>query len=230
MSYNAAFTFWSVKGALAEAWAHGVFGGVSDQGNQIVLSEDLNDLAGRSAPGPKSAIGGIVTSSFIWEEVVNRREATRLAREWLGDCLDVLHPRLVHGLHVKQLWIQRVRNQDGALRQMFGDEAEASQLEPPDGYSALLPGRSFNSSRDRKEGTRVLTCSVGGLRPDMAVGYFGSVREIDNEPAIGAFIEHFDRCEAGFGSPSESLKILLSDSEKEAQEIVGRTLRRVTSA
>jgi hypothetical protein len=225
VTYNAAFTFWSVKGILADRWAHTEFGGVADQGNQIALSEDHARVWEPSA-GSKSAIAGLITSLFIADEVDNPSRFQSLALDWFKECFDMLKPKLTHTLRVREFSVLYL---DGLeeVRQKLEELDLSSGLHNllPSEYGSVLSGGSFNAARKLQGGERIISCQYGGMRPDMAQGYFGSVRDCDSRPGIGLAIEHTERFLAGFRDPHDSLRKLLTAAHSEATTLVGRALR-----
>ena len=108
VQYEPCFTFWNVKSALAERWAHGPdFDQLTDQGNQITLARTSNQIPDDGFAG---AIGGIVLSSLIWEMPNSPEAAFELAIEWLDDCLTASKPQKVLRIQALQRWLSPTSN------------------------------------------------------------------------------------------------------------------------
>ena len=132
MAYDSAFSYWNLRGVLAERWAHGpVFGAWADAGQQVNLN-----------PGPDAddgdahitAMYGIKISGLLAEG--ERTEgASELALQWLSDVYEVLQPRRVTRISVQMFGLYPVTNPEQASRRL------RSHYYRSDNLKAALPER-----------------------------------------------------------------------------------------
>jgi hypothetical protein len=211
VNYHVAFTYWSLKGVIAERWGHGpLFGSFVDLGNQVTLSRapehgiPRNDL---------QAYYGIQASGFNAEPVSDRKAAQVDAVSWIGDVLTVLKPQRVVRVLVNLLGlypVTNIRRASERLRERFYNEAELRKV---------LPTRDeagFHSAIESilVDGDRQTTIVVGAVGPPHKGFYFATPNEErDNRWWMG--VRAFGviaRDEDGISDASAELRRLLDQT------------------
>ena len=226
VQYEPCFTFWNVKGALAELWAHGpVFDQLTDQGNQITLSSTLNQ---ENAPeGFGGAIGGIVLSSFLWEMPPSSEDAFALSLQWIDDCLSALKPQKVVRIQALERWLSPTQN-SANLEQRFSAEFSGLESElPPSGYETPFTGTTFNARQGSGplQGT-YLVGQIGILSPDVPYG-FQQKFDIDNSPSLGLFLDLILKNQDGIKEPAKVMRSILGQLNDDAGHFIRTTMTRL---
>lgn len=126
--YHSAYNFLSLKGALAERWAHGpVFGAFADLGQHVVLSPASD--SGERIQGSY----GLKSAALDVERVERRQEARDLTENWLGDVLAVLQPKRTVRMSALVFGLYPIENPDQAsrlLRDEFFQSGKLNRLKP----------------------------------------------------------------------------------------------------
>ena len=118
LTYHSAYTYWSLKGVLAERWAHGpIFGAYGEQPQQISLqpSPDTGDRRILAAYGLKAS--GLNAEGARWTS-----EAGELASAWLNDVYEVLQPKKTVNARTNLMALYPIRHSAAVsknLRQTF---------------------------------------------------------------------------------------------------------------
>jgi len=79
--YHSAYLYLNLKGLLAERWGHGpYFNAFGGGGNDVRITD-----GGDGGEATKVGVYGLKTSAFLWEGAPDRKDAQKLATEWLSD-------------------------------------------------------------------------------------------------------------------------------------------------
>ncbi len=129
VAYHSAYTYWSLKGVLAEQWAHGpVFGAFNENPAQVTLSPPLEESDRRIAVlyGLKNA--GINAEGPKWAP-----EAPALGEAWLSDVYKVLKPKKTTRARVDLIGLHPISDPDRVsqlIRARFYNDGELSKVVP----------------------------------------------------------------------------------------------------
>lgn len=225
VTYNAAFLYWSLKGALAERWGHGpTFSGFADLGNQVNLS-----------PGPDAnrpglvAYYGILQSGFNAEPVTDRAADRELALRWAGDVIEVLKPQRVVRLYVNLFCLYPTGNAEVAsarLTERYYRRDRVAQVLPE-----AWPGSRHHAIEgivvDGDENRSVVVGVVGP--PHRGSGYFMSQNpDRDGRWWIGLrYIRVVANEAEGIEDPRDRLALMLNDADGDIRDVADRVLRNV---
>ena len=209
VNYNACFPYWSLKGVLAERWAHGpVFGAFLDQGNQVTLSPAASE--GAVSP-PIQAYYGIVASGYNNESATDIREAREQSLAWLSDVIAVLNPRRITRLSVGWFGLYPITDAPHAsklLRERYYTSAVA-RLTPQDRFPVL------HSAADSflVNGPEQLSVIVGVVGPPHKGLFFAHPsNERDSRWWMGVRVNAAILNEDGIGKSIPELKRLVDQS------------------
>jgi hypothetical protein len=139
-AYHAAYGFWSLKGVIAERWAHGpTFGAFNEGPNQVILTPALEEPDRNIA-----AVYGLRASGLNAEGRNWTAKAPDTATRWLGDVYEVLRPKMTVRVGVSLVALYPLKNPTAAsqrLRKQFYRDERLEQLFPssryPDFHSAV---------------------------------------------------------------------------------------------
>jgi hypothetical protein len=116
LAYHAAYSYWNLRGVLAERWAHGpVFGGYNEQQDQISLTPaitpDDTDVRLRAVYGLRAS--GVLAEGPEWVA-----QAQELAADWVGDALEVFNPKRVVRAQISTFSLYPVEDSVQASRKL----------------------------------------------------------------------------------------------------------------
>jgi hypothetical protein len=223
INYNAAFTFWSLKGVLAERWGHGpLFGAWTDLPQQVTLTPP----AAEPGRAPKQIQGyyGINQSGFNFEQVDDVPYARDQSLAWLTDVVDVLQPQRVTRVMVNWFAIYPISNAQRAskrLRDRFYVGSEVSKLTPQDRYP------EFHSAIESflVNGPEQLTVVVGVVGPPHKGAYLTGpdpVRDRRWWMAVRVTVIRLD--EEGIDDPINRLRDMIATSKRDLDRVVTTAL------
>ena len=135
MAYHSAYTYLSLKGVLAERWAHGpLFGAFTEAAAQITLSPPAAEPGG-AAPRSVQAFYGLKATGFLYEQLRRNElsDVTGDAVSWLGDVNTVLTPRRVVQVNVGWFLLHPIENAERSsrlLRDRYYNGTNAARLKP----------------------------------------------------------------------------------------------------
>lgn len=235
LAYPAAFLYWDLRGVIAERWCHGPhFIAFGDLGERVVLRSSPSD-GGRSGDALLAANVGLRQATFLAEAPDrNRAEVTKLALEFLADCLAVLKPRGLHRILVKEFWsVAAVDFSDaqGWLDETFG----LVDLAPSGEWDSVAAGLSFNARRAMAGGLLTSSGTFGLYGKEQASEWFeATLPDLDSSFAVGLGWQHalvsFSNDELELPDPTQAVSDMVSGSTAGLDEVLGRTLRRMKSS
>lgn len=171
VNYHVAFTYWSLKGVIAERWGHGpLFGAFADLGNQVTLTPTPGQT---SRSGQVQAYYGLQAAGFNAEPVTDRAAMQQNAVSWISDVVDVLKPQRVVRVSVNLFGLYPVRDAERAserLRERFYNAGELAKI---------LPERDFTARHTAVEsflvtGDEQTTIVIGAYGPPHKGAYFAT--------------------------------------------------------
>lgn len=210
LNYHVCFTYWSLKGVIAERWGHGpLFGAFTDAGNQVTLTPAIQQ---DGVPARVQGYYGIAASGFNYEDVTDREAAERDAVSWLDDVLTVLKPRRSIRLHVGWFGLYPVRDPAHAsklLRERFYNTTEVARLTPQNRFPVLHSAvDSFLVS-----GNQQLSLVIGVVGPPHKGVFFTTPDEArDSQWWMGVRMNTAIVDEDGIEEPITDLQRLLRES------------------
>ncbi|HEY1848604.1 MAG TPA: hypothetical protein VGG37_05335 [Opitutaceae bacterium] len=217
MNYHAAYNYLSLKGVLAERWAHGpVFGAMADQGNQVTLTPE-----GGFKDDRVDAIYGLRGSSFDRELIEDEKATYEQAGQWLNDVLAVLKPKRVTRLVAHWFALYPLSNKDAALAanrrlkvHYFRDGVDALQ---PQDYEANFSAVSGGSTR----GDLMWSYEFGIVGPQHKGAFFG-VADDDRDSRwwMGLKFNLNRSNDDGIDEPSTAIEALLQEGAGEYERLV----------
>lgn len=221
MGYHAAYNYLTLKGVLAERWAHGpVFGAVADQGNQITLTP-ASGFQDKRIDG----VYGLRASSFDHECIDCAAETYEQAGEWFNDVVEVLKPKRITRLHTQRFALYPLSNIDAAeaaTRRLkvryYKDELANLQ---PDGYRNFSAVSGISIRDDR-----YLSIEMGVVGPPHKNNFFGVPDdERDSKWWMGLKINLNRTADDGIeGNAAEALKSLIAEGADEYDRLVHQAL------
>lgn len=229
LNFHAAYDFWSLKGALAEKWAHGpIFGAFVDQGNQVKLTPE-----GGFEKDRVEATYGTKVAAFDFEWVQDPAATYRLALQWLSDVVKVLGPRKTTRMAVQWFPLyplgsfQTAQTANSKLRHGYYDDKGRFGTLLPDYPRKLAAVESMCL-----EGDKQWSCVMGLVGPPHKNMYFGVPdEERDSRWWMGLNFNlvRFDD-ENGLAvdeSPMPLVEELLEEGESEYRRLVEQGLAGV---
>lgn len=216
--YHTAYNYLSLKGLLAERWAHGpVFGAFQEGAYQIDLSPGPNE-----PEGPR-AFYGIKQSGFTVEPVEDVKTAVRLSNAWHGDVIEVLEPKRVVRLQVNWFLTYPVRNPDAASKRVRDRYYKPSEL------GTLRPERysSYHSAVENfiAEGPDRWTLVVGVVGPPHEGQFFSRpVEGRDDRWWMGVRLTLIRVKDDGFENPLDELKEMIAFTDADLDRVITKAL------
>lgn len=133
INYHAAYNYWSLRGVLAERWAHGpIFGGTQRSEEQTVLvpptGPDQPDLRLLAVYGLRAAALNAEGENWV-------PRAQKLVSEWYSDVLEVLKPKRCVRMSVDVFALYPIDDPIEAstrLRSAFYNAEKVKQILPDD--------------------------------------------------------------------------------------------------
>lgn len=219
-AYHAAYNFLSLKGVLAERWAHGpVFGAFADTGNQITLT-----------PGPDPEIArptrlvqafyGLKSSGFHYEQLPRSEVGgiAEIAAAWHKDAMTVLVPRRTTQLVVGWFLLHPISNPEKSsrlLRERYY-KSEATALLKPERYS------SYHSAVETliDQGDEAYTIVLGVVGPPHKGQFFAHAGpDRDSRWWMGLRTSYSRRNDDGLEEPAEQIRDMISQSRIDVIEL-----------
>lgn len=116
VAYHATYTFYGLKGVIAERWAHGpIFGAVGEVGtNQLNLTPEAVESDERLV-----AVVGMRVSGFLAEGTAWTERAPNIAAEWFNDIFTVLKPRRTVRYRAEVVAIHPIREPHAPTRRLI---------------------------------------------------------------------------------------------------------------
>jgi hypothetical protein len=226
MAYDAAFTFWDLRGVVAERWAHGpVFGGWADGGQQINLNPSPNEEDTRLV-----AAYGLKATAIMGEGALRAAEASTLAEDWFRDVTEVLRPQRVVRLALQLFGLYPITDPEQASRRL------RSRYYRNENLAALLPQR-LRANQDRfhaavdmliLHGDEPTTAIVGVVGPPHAGTFFNFPdEERDTSWWMGLNMTATVPGPQGIPDPEERLDQLLEETSNDFEHVAHAILPEV---
>jgi hypothetical protein len=224
MVYHSAYNYLSLKGVLAERWAHGpIFGAMTDQGNQVTLTPEDGFKEDRV-----DGIYGIKASSFDRECVKSKTESYEQAKQWLGDVLEVLKPKRTTRIAGHWFALYPLTNVDAAeaaTRRLkvhyLKDEVGNLQPEGYENNFVALTGASLR-------GDRLRSFDLGAVGPPHKGSFFAIPDKGRDESWWMGLKFNLNRTnEDGIDEPAAAIEELLADGDKEFDELVQTSMTAI---
>ena len=148
VSYHAAYSYWNLRGVIAERWAHGpYFGAYADVGDAVRLS-----AGPETSNAPLIGVYGLKGGSFHGEGAERTRLALQLAPSWFDDIYTAFEPRRTIRISHDLMALYPLRD-DGMrasrrLRIRFYNDAELIKVVPErfgDEFHAAVEGIALDA-------------------------------------------------------------------------------------
>ncbi len=219
VQYHSAYNFLSLKGAIAERWAHGpAFGAYSELAQQAVSL-----TAGPDRDNDIQGLYGLKSSSFRRRNVTDYSATRDLAMRWLGDVFEVLDPQRSVAVVAHWFGLYPIANPARAtqgLRQRYAVPQAVSAFKL-DGHSQWLSGVDGMTIN----GNENLSYVIGAVGPPHRGRPF-SWEDEDRDSkwwmGVNVTIEKFN--ESGLDDPLHDLEDLLARGAKYYSGICTREL------
>lgn len=218
IAYHAAYNYLSLKGVLAERWAHGpLFGSFADQGNQVTLTPEDGFKKDRV-----DGIYGIRASSFDRECVSDKNRTYEETNQWLRDVVEVLRPKVVTRMTSHWFALYPLSNQDAAeaatrrLKLHYYSKEQIGLLEP-EGYTSKFAAVSGLSMKNDKH----LSVDMGVVGPPHRGTLFGLADDDrDSRWWMGLKISLVRQNPDGINPALEAIGDLITEGSKEYERLV----------
>lgn len=213
--YHAAYNFLSLKGVVAERWAHGpVFGAFSEGSERVVLTPDDNGKRIRGIYGLRSA-----ALRCGWG--VSATEAATLGVEWIGDVYGTLAPRRTVGLSAQWFSLYPLAKPDGPsakLRDRFYQRDRIADLKPK-GFDQWLSAVEGMVMKDHEQ--QHLSYRIGAVGPLHAGSFFIWPDETrDSSWWMGVRTSLVHRDEDGIAKPVDDLSAFLNEGRAHHEHVL----------
>lgn len=212
IGYHATYTFYGLKGVLAERWGHGpIFGAVGEAGTGQI---NLTPVASEGQDERLLGVAGIRASALIAEGPWARR-VKEVAQPWFEDVLTVLKPQRVVSYKVEVFGVcpikgdpvrvsERLRARyydEEALRTVIGEDLEPQHA----AVEVMWSGADY-----------VRSMVLGVVGPPHTSRFLGSFfafpsAERDQSWGLGARLVYAGSSEEGFDAPLDDLMRTLED-------------------
>jgi hypothetical protein len=126
ISYHATYTFYGLKGVLAERWAHGpIFGAVGELGTAQL---NLTPQSGENLDERLVAVVGLRACALLAEGPRWTQDARPIAREWFEDVYTVLKPQRTVTVRTEVLALYPIRDPYAATRHLVSGYYQDDKL------------------------------------------------------------------------------------------------------
>jgi hypothetical protein len=219
MSYHATYTFYGLKGAIAERWAHGpIFGAVGEVGTgQLNLTPSGGDER-------MVAVAGIRTSSLIAEGEQWPTLAVDIGLRWFEDIYRALNPQRTVSAVVEFFGLYPVREPARAsqrLRDRFYDDQRLKDLAGEGPFHAAV---DVLASDDMP--TRTIVLGVVGP-PHAGLFFTFEDKERDSSWFMGLRVSHVYRDDEGIQHPLDTLSSTVASARQDFDRVARRVLPAV---
>jgi hypothetical protein len=216
IGYHSTYTFFGLKGVIAERWAHGpIFGAVGESG-----SGQLN-LTPASEPDVDERIVGVIgiqTSAFLAEGPHWTSDAPNVAASWFDDIFTVLKPQRTVYYRAEVLAIYPIRDPYVATRRLAERYYRADALNDLANTDRYIAAVEFMAPEEQP--TRSIVMGVLGP-PHRRMGYFTFENdERDDEWWLAVRVNLIHRDEDGIDDPLEQLRQALDEGYSEVSRLV----------
>jgi hypothetical protein len=219
VAYDTAFLFMNFRGLVGERWGHGpYFNAWGEQPGQVTFTSSATDQS-------LTGVVGIRVSSLIWHSPDTRDQAASLAENFLADCVEVVKPRTVRNIIVKQHHILPTTEAEELNGLLLADYPNLDGIIPPN-YTESNSGLSFNATEIHGSVTRRATAVVGIYLPGMAQAHFGHVEDDEPETAFGAFTETRSEGELSLSEATQEISRCIRRADSDADHVLSKTLRK----
>jgi hypothetical protein len=219
MTYHSAYNYLSLKGVLAERWAHGpLFGAFSEAGAQITLT--AAGEPGGPPPRPVQAFYGLKASGFVYERLPRNElsDVTDDAVSWISDVYTVLSPRRVIGTQVQWFLLHPIDNAERSsrlLRDRYYNATNSARLKPSR-YG------SYHSAVENvvTQGPEMYTVVLGVVGPPHKGQFFSSDDpERDARWWMGLRIAFSFKDEDGIDDPVDRMREMVSQATTDVLDL-----------
>ena len=227
LHYHAAYNYLSLKGVLAERWAHGpIFGALADLGNQVKLTPESGFDKDRV-----EGMYGLRYSYFDRELVRDRKNTNEQTLEWFGDVIDVFDPRVITKVSIQYFALYPLSNIAAAesatqkLRRHYYNEDKIDGLLPQgfDHNFVALDGLCLDHEREWH-------LVVGAVGPPHKGRFFGVADPQRDENWWMGLNFHLVRKNdegLGDGDPMSVIENAMNDASAEYDRLVMQALGSV---
>ena len=114
--HDAAFTFWNLRGIIAERWGHGpVFAAMGEGPGQVQLQPNIEDPDRRLV-----GVYGLKGTVLLGEGPDRSSQAEELTEDWFREVYEVVKPRRTVRLLVQRFGLYPVRDPTQVSRKLRG--------------------------------------------------------------------------------------------------------------
>lgn len=223
--YHSAYSFWNLRGVLAERWAHGpIFGGTNEGPQQITLMP----LVDNALDPQLQAVYGLKASGVIAEGEERVREAREIGPKFICEALEVLKPKRVVRVGVNLFALYPVSNIQQASRKLRGAYYRNDPLEQVLPESVRAERDRFHSAIDfivPKDNGVGLSVVVGAVGPPHT-GVFLQVPDPkrDSQWWMGFRLERRQVDEEGIDDTERVMTTVLTTAEADYEHVVSAVL------
>lgn len=223
VQYHSAYNFLSLRGVLAERWAHGpYFGAYAEPTQQQVTLTPPSDAESRL-----QAFYGLKASGFSSERIDDLDLTTRLARDWFSDVFEVLNPKRIISMSIEWFALYPVSNPDRVSKRLreayYNEGAQLSRLKP-DRFA------HFHSAIDMLmlNGDDQASLIAGVVGPPHRGARFFVTADAERDSAWWFGLRYSTRrSSSDDGLAREGLDELMSTSQTEFKRLVALVMPRV---
>ena len=225
LRYHAAYNYLSLKGVLAERWAHGpLFGAFVDQGNQVTLTPEKGFAVDRV-----DGIYGLRASSFDREKVSNASRSYEQAIQWLSDVVEVLGPKRTTRATANWFGLYPLSNIDAAraatnrLVTRYYSKDHLKLIQPKDFEDNFVAVNGLSLRGDLQ-----LSYDLGVIGPPHKGTFFGVPDEDrDSKWWMGVKITLTRDDDDGIGDPVDAVKQVIQEGSKSYENFLMHGLASV---
>jgi hypothetical protein len=219
-AWNSAYQFLSLKGVLAERWAHGpLFGAYNEGPVQVTLTP------GQDQPGlpVRQATYGLKAAGMNQEQVPDVDAAVDLVGRWFDDVYAVLKPKRTVAVTVNWFALYPVTNPDqmsARIRDRYYREGSMTRLKW-DRFPSYHSAAEMLMYREPEQASLIL----GVVGPPHAGEYFvAGDPDRDSRWWLGLRFAYGRREQSGVDEPVDTLKSMVVDSRTELGRLVPETI------
>jgi hypothetical protein len=218
VSYHMTYTFYGLKGVIAERWAHGpVFGAVGESG-----TGQLNLTPASGVDERLVGVIGIRTSAFLAEGAHWTSDARTIAASWFDDIFTVLKPQRTVYYRAEVLALYPVRDPYAATRRLAERYYQSTALDTLTNADRYVAAVEFMAPEE--EPKRGVVLGLLGP-PHRGMGYFTFENpERDSEWWAAIRVNFIHRDEDGIQDPLERLQEALDGGYSEVSRIARAAL------
>jgi hypothetical protein len=214
VTYHATYTFYGLKGVIAERWAHGpIFGAVGEVGTGQL---NLSPASGEGVDERIVAVAGIRTSGLVAEGRQWAPQAMDLGNRWFADIYKALNPKRTVSVTVEFFGLYPVRDEQRAtqrLRERFYQDERLEDLAGKGPFHAAVEIMAHDEKTFR-------TIVLGVVGPPHAGMFFTfEDKQRDSQWAMGVRLHYAHRDPEGIEDPLATLAASMKSAEHDWERI-----------